>query len=248
MILILFGGLGFFVWEEIRQKGFQLKKYSLHAKIVLSVSMILLILPTILFFLTEREASHLGMSTPQAILASFFDAVSPRTAGMNITDTATLSPSGLILTVILMFIGGSPSSTAGGIKTTTVAVLILFSLASMRKDRSVGCFGRRIPEDCFKKAVSVFFVNLSLALTGIFLIGAIQPELNFSHLIFEAFSAMGTVGMSCGITRDLESVSKVIILLLMFCGRVGSISFGSALMEKKSSPPVLLPHESITVG
>ncbi len=248
MSLILLGGLGFFVWEEIRQKGFRMKKYSLHAKIVLTVSAILLIFPTLLFYFTEADASHTGMNTQQAILASFFDSVSPRTAGMNITDTSSLSPAGHLMTVILMFIGGSPSSTAGGIKTTTLAVLILFSVASMQKSRSVGCFGRQIPEDSFKKAVCVFFVNLSLALSGFFIIAAIQPNLNASHLIFEVFSAMGTVGMTCGITRDLETISKLVIICLMFCGRVGSISFGSALMEKKSPPPILFPHESITIG
>ncbi len=248
MALIVLGGLGFFVWEDLAKHRFQWKKYQLHTKIVLSVTAVLIIIPAFLFFILEKNASHSQMSNSQALLASFFDAISPRTAGMNLTDTATLSTPSTLLTCMLMFIGGSPSSTAGGIKTTTLFVLIIFALSTIRKDRYVGVFGRRIPEDNIKKAFSVFLVNLSLALAGIFLIGAFEPYLHFKTLTFECFSAIGTVGMSMGITRDLENVSKIILILLMFCGRVGSISFGSALIEKKAPPPITAPFESITIG
>ncbi len=249
MVLIVLGGLGFFVWEELRnKKTFRFSRYSLHTKIVLSSTLFLILIPTVLFLILEENASHSGLSLSDSILASFFDSITPRTAGMNITDTASLSNSGLLLTVLLMFIGGSPSSTAGGIKTTTIMVLILSAFSTMRKSRSVAVFGRRIPDSCIKKALSIFFINLFLALSGMFFIAAIQPDFFFRDLLFECFSAMGTVGMSTGITRDLSSASKFVIILLMYCGRVGSISFGSALIEKKASPPVKEPEESITIG
>ncbi|MBE6712660.1 MAG: Trk family potassium uptake protein [Ruminococcaceae bacterium] len=248
MVLIVWGGLGFLVWSEIRQKKFHFSRYNLHSKLVLTVSTVLIIVPALLFFVIEHNASHAGLSLGDQVLSSFFDSVSPRTAGMNITDTASLSNGGILLTEILMFIGGSPGSTAGGIKTTTVAVLLLFSLSIIRKDRSTNVFGRRLPDECIKKAVSVFFVNLTLTLLGVFLISCLQPNLSFRDLSFECFSAMGTVGMSTGITRDLENLSKIIIIFLMFCGRVGSISFGSALVEKKAPPPITNPYESVTIG
>ncbi len=248
MILVVVGGLGFFVWEDIKNHRLLFRRYHLHTKIVLTATFLLIFLPALLFFILEADASHRGMDTASALLASLFDAVSPRTAGMNITDTASLSPGGFLLTILLMFIGGSPSSTAGGIKTTTLAILILFSIATIRKSRFTGAFGKRFREDNIYKAVSVFFVNLSMALLGVFVIAAMQPSLGFVNISFEVFSAIGTVGMSTGITRDLECASRLVIILLMFCGRVGSISFGAALMEKKAPPPVMAPYEDITVG
>lgn len=248
MTLVVLGGLGFFVWEDIASNKFSWKRYQLHTKIVLFTSACLILIPTILFFILEQNATHRDMPLSQQILTSFFDAVSPRTAGMNLTDTASLTSPSILLTCILMFVGGSPSSTAGGIKTTTLFVLLIFALSTIRKDRYVGVFGRRIPEDNVKKAFSVFMVNLTLVLTGIFLIGAFEPYLYFKSIVFEGFSAIGTVGMSMGITRDLASASKIILILLMYCGRIGSISFGSALIEKKAPPPITAPYESITIG
>ncbi len=248
MGLIIIGGLGFFVWEDLAKNHFSWKKYALHTKIVLASTAILIFVPALLFFILEQNNSHSGFTIPQQILVSFFDSVSPRTAGMNITDTASLSPAATLLTCILMFIGGCPSSTAGGIKTTTIFVLILFCTSTIRNERYTGVFGRRITEDNIKKAFSVFLVNLSLALTGILLIASVHQNLGFEKIVFECFSAIGTVGMTMGITRDLETFSKLVLILLMFCGRVGSISFGSALIEKKAPPPITAPHESITIG
>ncbi|MBR7164880.1 MAG: Trk family potassium uptake protein [Clostridia bacterium] len=248
IVLSLLGGLGFFVWTEIRFKGLLFRRYNLHTKLVLSMSCILVFIPAVLFFFLEADASHSGLGFFDSVLASLFDAVSPRTAGMNITDTASLSNGGFLITIILMFIGGNPSSTAGGIKTTTLAVLILFAASSVRKSRYTGAFGKRIRQEDVHKALCVFFVNLSLVILGIFSICAIHPSLPLRNVIFEVFSAMGTVGMSFGTTRDLNTLSKLIVIILMFAGRVGSISFGSALMEKKAPPPVIAPYENITIG
>ena len=166
----------------------------------------------------------------------------------NTTDTAALAPASKILTVILMFIGGSPGSTAGGMKTTTLAVIAMSTFNGIRRRQSKGIFGRRLEKDAIHQANSVAFANISLAVFGIIAICAIQPELGISDILFEVASAIGTVGMTTGITRDLETVSRLIIAFLMFCGRVGSISFALALMEKRAAPPVKNPREKITIG
>lgn len=248
MALITLGGLGFFVWDDIYKNKLKFKKYSLHTKLVLTVSAILTFGGALLFMIFERNFTNAGASVGQSILNSFFDSVTARTAGFNTTDTAALSPAGKILTVILMFIGGSPGSTAGGMKTTTLAVIAISTFNGMRRRQSKGIFGRRLEKDAIHKASSVAFTNLTLALTGVILICAFQPSLNISDIIFEVTSAIGTVGMTTGITRDLITSSRIVIIFLMYCGRVGSVSFALALMEPHSAPPVKNPREKITIG
>lgn len=248
MALITLGGLGFFVWDDIYKNKLKFKKYSLHTKLVLTVSAILTFGGALLFMIFERNFTNAGAGVGQSILNSFFDSVTARTAGFNTTDTAALSPAGKILTVILMFIGGSPGSTAGGMKTTTLAVIAISTFNGMRRRQSKGIFGRRLEKDAIHKASSVAFTNLTLALTGVILICAFQPSLNISDIIFEVTSAIGTVGMTTGITRDLITASRIVIIFLMYCGRVGSVSFALALMEPHSAPPVKNPREKITIG
>lgn len=247
-MLIIIGGIGFLVWDDISKKKTKFKYYQLHTKIVLTVTAILLVVPTILFFVFERDFTNNGLSFGQSLLNSVFDSVTARTAGMNTTDTAALSPASKILTVFLMFIGGSPGSTAGGIKTTTLAVIAMSTFNGITRRQSKGIFGRRLEKDAIHKASSVVFTNLSLAIFGIIAILAIQPNLDIGDVIFECTSAIGTVGMTTGITRDLATVSRLIVVFLMFCGRVGSVSFALALMEKKAALPVKNPREKITIG
>lgn len=247
-MLIIIGGIGFLVWDDISKKKTKFKYYQLHTKIVLTVTAILLVVPTILFFVFERDFTNNGLSFGQSLLNSVFDSVTARTAGMNTTDTAALSPASKILTVFLMFIGGSPGSTAGGIKTTTLAVIAMSTFNGITRRQSKGIFGRRLEKDAIHKASSVVFTNLSLAIFGIIAILAIQPNLDIGDVIFECTSAIGTVGMTTGITRDLTTASRLIVVFLMFCGRVGSVSFALALMEKKAAPPVKNPREKITIG
>lgn len=246
--LITIGGLGFFVWDDIRRNKLKFKKYSLHSKLVLVVSAFLTFGGTVLFLIFERDFTNAGLGAGQSLLNALFDSVTARTAGFNTTDTAALSPASKILTVILMFIGGSPGSTAGGIKTTTLAVIAISTFNGMTRRQSKGVFGRRLEKDAIHKASSVAFTNLSLALIGIILICAFQPTLNISDIIFEVVSAIGTVGMTTGITRDLATASRLVIIFLMYCGRVGSVSFALALMEPKTTPPVKNPREKITIG
>ncbi len=246
--LIVIGGIGFLVWDDISKRKLKFKYYQLHTKIVLTVTAILLIIPTILFFIFEREFTNSGLGFGHSLLNAIFDSATARTAGFNSTDTASLSPASKILTVLLMFIGGSPGSTAGGIKTTTLAVIAISTFNGITRRQSKGIFGRRLEKDAIHKASSVVFTNISLAIAGIIAILAIQPHFEISDVIFECFSAIGTVGMTTGITRDLATASRLIIAFLMFCGRVGSVSFALALMEKKAAPPVKNPREKITIG
>lgn len=246
--LITIGGIGFLVWDDILKTKCRFKRFRLHTKIVLTVSAILTFGSALLFLVFEKDFTNAGLGVKESLLNAFFDSVTARTAGFNTTDTAALAPASKILTIILMFIGGSPGSTAGGMKTTTLAVIAMSTFNGIRRRQSKGIFGRRLEKDAIHQANSVAFANISLAVFGIIAICAIQPELGISDILFEVASAIGTVGMTTGITRDLETVSRLIIAFLMFCGRVGSISFALALMEKRAAPPVKNPREKITIG
>lgn len=246
--LIIIGGIGFLVWDDIGKKKLRFKYYQLHTKLVLTVTAILLVVPSILFFVFERDFTNAGLGLGHSVLNSVFDSVTARTAGFNTTDTAALSPASKILTIFLMFIGGSPGSTAGGIKTTTLAVIAVSTFNGITRRQSKGVFGRRLEKDAIHKASSVAFTNISLAIFGIIAICAFQPTLDIGDIIFECVSAIGTVGMSTGITRSLTLAPRLIIAFLMFCGRVGSVSFALALMEKRAAPPIKNPREKITIG
>ncbi len=247
MALIVIGGVGFIVWDDILTYKFSIKKYHLHSKIVLWMTTILIFGGAALFLIVERNATGAGLSVGDQILAALFDSVTARTAGFNTVDTAGLSDSGKLLTIALMFIGGSPGSTAGGVKTTTIVVLFLYSFSYMRSNRSTSIFGRSLEDDALRKASAVFFTNLMLALGVIIVISSIQ-RLPVMDLMFEAFSAIGTVGMSTGITRELNDIARVLIIFLMYCGRVGSLSFANALAGKKKTAPVKDAVEKITIG
>lgn len=247
MALIVIGGIGFIVWDDISQHKWHIKKYMLHTKIVLSMTAILILGGALCFFLFERNNLLIGMDAKGQILSSFFGSVTPRTAGFNTTDTGAYSEATRMLTVILMFIGGSPGSTAGGIKTTTMVVILLYIWSNLRNKRGLNIFGRRLDEDAIKKASTVFCINLFLATTCATVMCALET-LPLSDIMMEVFSAIGTVGISTGITRDITEVSKYILILLMYCGRIGSMSFALSFTEKKRCSPVQLPVERITIG
>lgn len=247
MLLIIIGGVGFVVWDDMLNHKWKIKRYHLHSKIVLFMSAVLIFGGAVLFFFLERGATGAGMSVGDQILAALFDSVTARTAGFNTVDTASLSDAGKLLTIALMFIGGSPGSTAGGVKTTTIMVLMLYSFSYMRKNKSTSVFGRSLEEDALRKASAVFFTNLMLALGVTIAISAIQA-LPMLDLMFETFSAIGTVGMSTGLTRELNCISRILIIFLMYCGRVGSLSFANALAGKRKVAPVKDAVEKITIG
>ena len=246
-LLIILGGLGFLVWDDLTVKRFRFKKLNLHSKIVLCTTAFLLIIGTCLFYLFEHNKSLGDMSTGTKLLNSFFSSVTPRTAGFNSIDIASLSESSKLLTVILMFIGGNSGSTAGGIKTTSLFVMSAFVFSSIRGKSSITAFNKSIKNEFLNKALLITFINLSLALSGAFIICATEP-ISLSSALIETFSAISTVGLTAGITTTLGTTSQIVLMLLMYCGRVGSVSFAVALFEKKHSAPITYPAESITVG
>lgn len=247
MTLITVGGIGFLVWDDIVTHKLNFKKYQLHTKIVLSVSVVLTFGGAFLFYLSERNASLAGLTVSEQILGSLFSSVTCRTAGFNTVDFSLLSRSTVLIMCFLMFVGGSSGSTAGGVKTTTIAVIFFDLISGLRGISKPRIFGRTFEDGTHKKAVTICCFNLSLIFIATIIISAMQ-NFELSDVLFEVFSAMSTVGMTTGITRELNSASQLIIILMMYAGRVGSISFALALLEKKAQPPVRYPAESITVG
>ena len=247
MLLITIGGLGFLVWADIRQNGLSFKRYCLHTKIVLTTSAILTFGGAILFFILEFNNTGANISMGAKILTSFFNSVTARTAGFNTVNTAQLTNASKMLTSFLMLIGGSSGSTAGGVKTTTIAVIVIFSINSIKHNQHTTVFRRSLNDDCLKKAVSVFTLNAFLALAGAFVISALN-DFPLVDIVYETFSAIGTVGLTTGITSQLCMVSWYILIFLMYCGRVGSVGFASALLEKRARPAVTYPVENITIG
>lgn len=248
MALVIIGGIGFFVWDDIRRKKLHISKYVLHTKMTLVMTGILLLGGTILFYLFEKDRLLFGMSAKDQLLAAAFSAVTPRTAGFNTIDTKALSGASKLLTIVLMFIGGSPGSTAGGIKTVTALVLIVYVWSNLRASKGVHIFKRRLDDDVIRKASNVVVISILLAVGAAIFICYSQPYLMIEDVLFEVVSAIGTVGMSTGVTRELGTASRVVIILLMYCGRIGSMSFALSFTERKKVAPVQLPVEKIMIG
>lgn len=246
IILIVIGGIGFLVWDDITACRFSFRKFSLHTKTVLTVTAILVLGGAVLLFVFEHNNTGIGKPLSEEIWVALFGSVTARTAGFNTVDTAALSSASKLITIILMFIGGSSGSTAGGVKTTTVTVILIFLIAGMRGQDNIHFYKRRIRDDILRKSVIIISTNLLLLLFGATVLCAVQG-VSITDAVFETTSAISTVGMTTGITRDLNLISKLVIIFLMYCGRVGSISFGISLFERRK-PPVSYPEESVTVG
>ncbi|MBO5303805.1 MAG: Trk family potassium uptake protein [Lachnospiraceae bacterium] len=247
MLLVLIGGLGFIVWADIRAHKWHFKKYALHTKIVLSATGILLFGGALLFFLMENNRLFADMTVTGKILSSLFCSVTPRTAGFNTIDVAALSEGSKLLTILLMFIGGAPGSTAGGIKVTTIVVLLVCLKSNLTRTVGADIFGRRLENDALHKASAVFCTNLILCIIGVLFICGTQ-NFNGTDTMLEVFSAMGTVGMTAGLTTQLNTASRIVIILLMYLGRVGSLSFAMSFTDKKKIAHVLQPAEKINIG
>ena len=247
MGLILVGGLGFAVWSDIKKCGLRFSRYRLHTKIVLVSTAVLSAGGTALFYIAERDGLLAGMSFWEALLAAAFGAVSPRTAGFSALDLSRLSGAGVLTVVMLMFIGGNPGSTAGGIKTTTLWVLIMTAAASARRSKNVEIFKRRISEDTARRASAVITLYLSAVIFASFVI-CVAEGLGFGEVLFETVSAAATVGLSMGITAKLGLLSKIILMVLMYGGRVGGLTLGMVLAEKKVNVPLESPKEEILIG
>lgn len=247
MALIVTGGIGFLVWDDLQKKKLRFKEYLLHTKIVLVVTASLLLGGALLIYLFERNHLMADMGAGEKVLTSLFASVTARTAGFNTIDVGGMSASSKLVTIVLMFIGGSPGSTAGGIKTTTFAVMLIFVWANLRNSHGSNIFGRRLEEEEIRKASIVVTINLLLAVAAAVILCGMQ-SFPMEDVLLEVFSAIGTVGMSSGITRQLNTVARVIIILLMYCGRIGSMTFALSFTERKKVAPVQLPAEKIIIG
>ncbi len=247
MLLIITGGIGFVVWDDIANNHTCFRKFQLHTKIVLVTTAVLVLGSALIFFILEGNHSMINMSLKEKILASLFQSVTPRTTGFNTINLSELSEGGSLLTILLMIIGGSPGSTAGGIKTTTFVTLLIASWASAKQSADISIFKRRLETGTLKKASAITMIYMSIALTSIFFISAIQ-EFPLKEIMFEVFSALGTVGLSLGITPSLNTLSKIIITLLMYGGKVGVLSIAAVIAEKKEPAPLSRPFEKIIIG
>lgn len=245
--LIILGGLGFLVWRDVTENRLRWKKLQLHTKIVLVSSSVLLFGGWVLFLIFEWNASLDGLSVTQKLTAAFFQSATPRTAGFNTTDLNALSESGNLLTNVLMLIGGSPGSTAGGIKTTTVAVLLLSMLVSARGRRRVNAFRFRIDNDTLRQASSILHIYLSIAIVSLLVICALEP-ITVKQALFEINSAIATVGLTLGVTPKLCAASKILLMLLMYAGRLGGLTFAMVFTEAKTEAPIDRPAGKLLIG
>ncbi len=242
MALIIVGGIGFLVWGDVQDNGLRLKKYRMQTKVVLVTSALLIVLPAVYFFFGEFGALPL----PERLWASLFQSVTARTAGFNTADLTAMSGPGQAVMILLMLVGGSPGSTAGGMKTTTLAVLLATALAVFRRRENTQFFGRRLADGAVRQAVAVLTMYLTLFLTGGCVISRVEG-LPLSVCLFETASAVGTVGLTLGVTPALGALSRVILILLMYFGRVGGLTLIFAALSGKRSA-ARLPQEWITVG
>ena len=243
MLLIVIGGIGFLTWQDIYQNGVHIKRYRMQSKVILATTGILLLVPAVYFFFFEFSAEPID----RRLLLSLFQSVTPRTAGFNTVDLTAFSETGQVLTIGLMLIGGSPGSTAGGMKTTTAAVLIACAVAVFRRRENGRYFGRRIADETVKNAVSVFLMYISLFLLGGMIISRVE-NLPILTSLFETASAIGTVGLTLGITPGLHLISKLILISLMFLGRVGGLTLIFSTLSENKNTLSKLPLEKITVG
>lgn len=248
MLLIIIGGIGFLTWNDIRTHKWHLHKYRMQSKIVFVVTAILLVFPALYFYFIEFDYPQWAwMSDSQRFWGALFQSVTPRTAGFNTLDLGKMSEPGQAIMTILMLIGGSPGSTAGGMKTTTIAVLILSMLSVFGRREHVEVFDRRVAGETVKYAAAVLLMYLIFCLGGGILISSIE-NLPMLECIFEAGSAIGTVGLTLGLTPDLSLASHIILTVLMYFGRVGGLTVVFAAVSGTKPNVSKAPKEKITVG
>ncbi|MBR4168234.1 MAG: Trk family potassium uptake protein [Lachnospiraceae bacterium] len=241
-LLIVTGGIGFLTWNDIATHRFTFRKYRLQSKVILLSTLILILIPAGLFYLNDFAA----FPVRDRICMSIFQAITPRTAGFNTADLNAMSSSGRVIMIILMLIGGSPGSTAGGIKTTTVAVLIANGFSVFTRRSNVQLMGRRVEDSVVKSAATLLYLYFALSVGGAMAIST-HEGLPFGSCLFETASAIGTVGLSLGLTPTLGMLSRAILIFLMFFGRVGGLTLIFAAVSLRQTDS-RCPIEKITVG
>ncbi len=236
-ILVFLGGIGFLVIQEMRSMTFHWKKYSMHAKAVLSVSIFLIFFGTVLIKLTERSETWLG---------AFFHSVSARTAGFSTTNMASYTDAGLLVLIVLMFVGASPGSTGGGVKTSTCFVLFR-GILSAATNRSEKAFRYAIPGELFRKSAVIVLLGMSIVVSGTWLMLVMDSRVSMLDALFEVTSAFGTVGLSTGITPILSTGSKILSIVIMYIGRLGPLTIAS-LWYFTRGDRVNYPEGNIAIG
>lgn len=257
--LIISGGIGFLVLSELKRKRplrpRSLARLSLHSKIVLCTTGILLVAGTALLLPMEWHNTLKGLSVPERFLAAFFQSVTTRTAGFNTLPIGALANGTLFLMILLMFIGASPGSCGGGIKTTSFASLISLGISRIRGKEKTHCFRRTISESTIGKAISIAMISgvvivlatMALLMTELGEMSHITSRGKFFELLFEVVSAFGTVGLSTGVTPGLSQMGKIIITMVMFVGRLGPLVIAMAV-SRESAPRYYYAEESIMIG
>lgn len=248
MALIVIGGIGFFVWTDIRAHGMRVRAYRLQTKMVLTVSLALIVLPAAYFYFYEfAQPQWADLTGGERFWGALFQSVTPRTAGFNSVELTKLESPSLLMSILLMLIGGSSGSTAGGVKTTSLLLLLLCVRSSVQNRDSVQAFHRRLPPEILRNTITILTLYVVLFLTGSVLICCIDG-IALSAALFECASAIGTVGLSLGVTGDLSAASRLILILLMYFGRVGGLTMLYAVANRRAPVPSQMPQEKITVG
>ena len=248
-LLIITGGLGFLVLSEIRDRlRKQRTKFSLHFRIVSVTTIILIVAGLGMFWLMESKNVLRGHNFSFSLLNSFFQSVTPRTAGFNSLPIGWLRPGTWLLLIILMFIGASPGGTGGGIKTSTFAIIMLYLNRFVRQKKECIVAGRKISEETITKALVIFILSLFTIIAMASILIATEKHFSFLQLLFETTSAFGTVGLSTGITANLSAFSQIIIILTMVIGRIGPLTFFLALLSAKEPEERKYPEEKVLIG
>ena len=243
MCLIVIGGIGFLTWDDIYQHHFHFKKYRLQTKIVLVTTIFLIALPALFFYVHDFQ--YLGVKN--GLLAAFFQSITTRTAGFNTVDLSKMSEMSKACMVMLMLIGASPSSTAGGMKITTFVILLTNCIAVFRQQEETNLFSRKIDMQVIRNATTIFIMYLFLAIFGAVLI-SMKDNYSLGECMFETASAVGTVGLTLGITTKLSCFSQNILIVLMFLGRVGGLTLIYATHRRVNKAHIKMPEEVVTVG
>ncbi|MDE7182581.1 MAG: Trk family potassium uptake protein [Clostridia bacterium] len=247
--LVILGGLGFCVWGDVIDCKFNFKKFQLNTKVVLVVNCVLLISGMLLFLLFERNESQAGFNFGERLLVSLFNSTTPRSAGFVTTDGVTLSDSGVLLTVVLMFIGGGSGSTAGGIRVGTFAVLMMGMLSVFRGRRDINIGKKRIEYSLLSQALAIFAACLMILIVAMLIICAVEPSgTSLAAVEFECVSALSNAGLSLSLTPTLKAASRVILIILMYAGRVGILTLALALAEKRTTAEIRKPVDTLLIG
>ena len=243
MLLIIIGGIGFLTWDDIYMNKMNFKRYRMQSKIILVTTACLIFLPAVFFFVYDLK----NLSAGERLLAATFQSVTTRTAGFNTINISEMSEASSAVMILLMLIGGSPGSTAGGMKTTTFTVLLLNAIATFRSQENAGAFGRRLEYHAIKNAATISMLYFTLFFCGGLAI-SIYEDIPLLDCLYEAASAVGTVGLTLGITPKLHVFSQVVLIILMYLGRVGGLTLIYAVFSGRNKGNAKLPLEKITVG